>query len=58
MDGDLVRRAVEQALGDSIPIIGGSLSDLTLAADGAARLALIRRQNLLEMQWQLAHDEL
>ncbi|KAL3451479.1 hypothetical protein BJX65DRAFT_220148 [Aspergillus insuetus] len=57
MDGDLVRRAVEEALGASKPIIGGSLSDLTLAADGAARLALIRRQNLLEMQGQLSRFE-
>ncbi|KAL3485891.1 hypothetical protein BJX62DRAFT_29936 [Aspergillus germanicus] len=57
MDGDLVRHAVEEALGDSKPIIGGSLSDLTLAADGAARLALIRRQNLLEMQGQLSRFE-
>jgi hypothetical protein len=58
MDGDLVRRAVQEALGESKPMIGGSFSDLTLAADGAARLALIRRQNLLEMQGYLAHDEL
>ncbi|KAL2783029.1 hypothetical protein BJX66DRAFT_345319 [Aspergillus keveii] len=58
MDGDLVRRAVEEALGESKPMIGGSFSDLTVAADGAARLALIRRQNLLEMQGYLAHGEL
>ncbi|CEN61019.1 hypothetical protein ASPCAL07687 [Aspergillus calidoustus] len=52
VDGDLVRRAVEEALSNYLPLIGGSMSDLTLAADGAARLALIRRQNLLRMQEQ------
>ncbi|KAJ0419792.1 hypothetical protein BJY00DRAFT_285538 [Aspergillus carlsbadensis] len=50
LDGDLVRRAVEEALSDYIPVIGGSMSDLSLVADGAARLALIRKQNLLRMQ--------
>lgn len=61
VDGDLAHRAVKEALGDGIPIIGGSLKNVTMAADGAARLSLIRRQNLLIMQGKrtlFGHDEL
>ncbi|KAL4865309.1 hypothetical protein BDV12DRAFT_200252 [Aspergillus spectabilis] len=61
VDGDLVRRAVKEAFGDGIPIIGGSLGNITMAADGAARISLVRRQNLLRRQATqslLGHDEL
>ncbi|KAL3456917.1 hypothetical protein BJX64DRAFT_29614 [Aspergillus heterothallicus] len=60
VDGDLVRHALKQALGDDIPISGGSLRDVIMAADGAARLALIRRQNLITRREYLDfwHDEL
>lgn len=61
VDGDLVRRAVREVLGDSVPILGGSLSKVTMAADGAARMSLLRRQNLLIMQGKqtlFGHNEL
>ncbi|KAL2837479.1 hypothetical protein BJY01DRAFT_220949 [Aspergillus pseudoustus] len=61
VDGDLVHRAVKTALGEEIPLVGGSLSDLYMVADGAARMSLIRRQNLLRMrgeEYDFAHDEL
>lgn len=44
-----------------MPIIGGLLRDITIVADGAARIALIRRQNLLRLRGEesgFAHDEL
>ncbi|KAL6239866.1 hypothetical protein BDW75DRAFT_197572 [Aspergillus navahoensis] len=61
VDGDLVRRAAKEALGDEILILGGSLRNITMAADGAARIALVRRQNLLIMRGEqsfLGHEEL
>ncbi|KAL4879203.1 hypothetical protein BJY04DRAFT_220323 [Aspergillus karnatakaensis] len=59
VDGDLVRLAVQKALGDDISIVGGTLSEVTLVADAAARLALIRQQNLLKIrQYSAWHDEL
>jgi hypothetical protein len=48
-------------MGNDVPIIGGSLRDITMVADGAARMALIRRQNLLRLrgeEYGFAHDEL
>ncbi|KAL2813460.1 hypothetical protein BDW59DRAFT_154833 [Aspergillus cavernicola] len=62
VDGDLVRRAIQEALGNEIPILGGTLQNITMAADGAARLASKRRGNLLlrpgASKWPLGHDEL
>jgi hypothetical protein len=61
IDRDLVRRAVKKAMGNDVPIIGGSLRNITMVADGAARMALIRRQNLLRLRGEesgFAHDEL
>ncbi|PYI33823.1 hypothetical protein BP00DRAFT_455151 [Aspergillus indologenus CBS 114.80] len=58
-DGELVRRAVREAIGDGVPILG-SLKEMTMAADGAARLAWKRRENLLLRQNSASarHDEL
>jgi hypothetical protein len=49
-DGELVRRAMKQALGPDFPVLGGTLRNITMAADGAARLAWTRRQNMLKIQ--------
>lgn len=42
MDGGLIKRAVSKALGPEVRIVGGALSDTTLAAEGMAKLALRR----------------
>ncbi|PYH85238.1 hypothetical protein BO82DRAFT_351109 [Aspergillus uvarum CBS 121591] len=58
-DGELVRRAVREAVGDGVPILG-SLKEITMVADGAARLAWKRKENLLLRQdsARARHDEL
>ncbi|KKK12939.1 hypothetical protein P175DRAFT_0500962 [Aspergillus ochraceoroseus IBT 24754] len=45
MDGQLVKRAVQQALGNDIEIIGGSIHDIFLSAYGAARRALLLKNS-------------
>lgn len=58
-DGELVHRAVQEAIGYGVPIVG-SLKDITMVAEGAARLAWTRRENLLSMREsaKTRHDEL
>ncbi|OJK03600.1 hypothetical protein ASPACDRAFT_22413 [Aspergillus aculeatus ATCC 16872] len=58
-DGELVRHAIREVVGDVVPILG-SLKEMTMAADGAARLAWKRRENLLLRQdsARARHDEL
>ncbi|PYH43519.1 uncharacterized protein BP01DRAFT_358490 [Aspergillus saccharolyticus JOP 1030-1] len=58
-DGELVHRAVQEAFGEGIQIIG-SLQEIVMAAEGAARLAWKRRQNLLASRniAGIEHDEL
>ncbi|OJI80052.1 hypothetical protein ASPTUDRAFT_32991 [Aspergillus tubingensis CBS 134.48] len=58
-DGDLVHRAVQEAIGHGVPIVG-SLKHITMVAEGAARLAWTRRENLLSMREsaKTRHDEL
>ncbi|KAL4931650.1 uncharacterized protein BDV17DRAFT_288713 [Aspergillus undulatus] len=59
VDGDLVRRAVKEALGDGVAILGGTLQIITMVADGVARIAWHRRQNLLKQaEWRGQRDEL
>ncbi|KIN02863.1 hypothetical protein OIDMADRAFT_178682 [Oidiodendron maius Zn] len=40
IDGDLLKRAINKALGREVNIIGGSFTDVILAANGAALVAL------------------
>ncbi|KAK0106895.1 hypothetical protein ONS95_003613 [Cadophora gregata] len=56
-DGQLLTRPVRQALGQDVKIVGGSSASVTLAAEGAAKLALrrvgsweemVRRERLME----------
>ena len=59
-DGELVHRAVWKALGHEVPIFG-SLKEITMVAEGAARLAWKRRENLLLLRRESQedrHDEL
>ncbi len=42
MDGGLIRRAIVKALGPEVRIVGGKISDTTLASEGMAKLALKR----------------
>ncbi|KAG2002837.1 hypothetical protein GB937_009486 [Aspergillus fischeri] len=59
-DGHLVKTAVQQALGDQIDIIGGTVHDSGLAAIGAARSALgeIQKQVWTKYQGWIQHDEI
>ncbi|RHZ69158.1 hypothetical protein CDV55_104165 [Aspergillus turcosus] len=59
-DGHLVKKAVQQALGDQIDVIGGTVHDSGLAAVGAARSALdeIQKQVWTKYQGWIQHDEL
>jgi hypothetical protein len=59
-DGHLVKKAVQQALGDQIGIIGGTVHDSGLAAIGAARSALaeIQKQVWTKYQGWVRHDEI
>lgn len=54
-----MHRAVQEAIGNDVPIVG-SLKDITMVAEGAARLAWTRRENLLSMREsaKTRHDEL
>ncbi|GLA32407.1 hypothetical protein ACMYSQ_007619 [Aspergillus niger] len=59
-DGELVHRAVGKALGHEVPIFG-SLKEITMVAEGSARLAWKRRENLLLLRRESLedrHDEL
>lgn len=57
-DGQLVKQAVQSALGESVEIMGGTLHEYQLAAKGLARLALrIQKQKLQPGQCE-DHDEL
>lgn len=40
IDGDLLKRAINRALGREVKIIGGSFTDVMLPANGAALTAL------------------
>ncbi|GIJ91806.1 hypothetical protein Asppvi_010779 [Aspergillus pseudoviridinutans] len=59
-DGHLVKKAVWQALGDQIDVIGGTVHDSGLAAIGAARSALeeIQKQVWTKYQGWIQHDEI
>ncbi|RHZ67352.1 uncharacterized protein CDV56_109019 [Aspergillus thermomutatus] len=59
-DGHLVKNAVQQALGDQIDVIGGTVYDSGLAAIGAARSALdeIQKQVWIKYQGWIQHDEI
>ncbi|PKX90485.1 uncharacterized protein P174DRAFT_445382 [Aspergillus novofumigatus IBT 16806] len=59
-DGHLAKKAVQQALGDHIDIIGGTVHDSGLAAIGAARSALekIQKQVWTKYQVWIQHDEI
>jgi len=59
-DGRLLKRAVIDALGNELPIIGGSLGSGTLAAEGMAITALRRRKNweILQERSKKGHLEL
>ncbi|KAG4430803.1 hypothetical protein IFR05_013718 [Cadophora sp. M221] len=48
-DGHLLIRAVRQALGPDVKIVGGTLGSVTLAAEGAAKLALMRLRSWEEV---------
>ncbi|KAF9895155.1 hypothetical protein FE257_000057 [Aspergillus nanangensis] len=58
-DGPLLRRAVQHAIGNDVEIVGGTRREFSLAAEGAARIALVRRerQEFYERKMK-AHDEL
>jgi hypothetical protein len=49
-DGELVRRAMKKAIGPDFPVLGGTLRNITMAADGAARIAWKRRDNMRKIQ--------
>ncbi|KAH8811471.1 hypothetical protein F5884DRAFT_782233 [Xylogone sp. PMI_703] len=46
-DGGLIRRAVREVVGDHVPIRGGYMNNITLAAEGAAIMAFRRGE-----QWE------
>ncbi|PVH80699.1 hypothetical protein DL98DRAFT_571762 [Cadophora sp. DSE1049] len=48
-DGHLLTRAITQALGKDVKIVGGNLASMALAAEGAAKLALRRLESWEEM---------
>lgn len=50
LHGSLIRRAAKLAVGDGVRIYGGRIPDLTMAAEGAAIIALKRRRNWDDMQ--------
>ncbi|KAH7407945.1 hypothetical protein BKA64DRAFT_743515 [Cadophora sp. MPI-SDFR-AT-0126] len=50
IDGHLLTRAITQALGKDVRIVGGNLASMTLAAEGAAKLALRRLESWEEMR--------
>ncbi|GKZ36202.1 hypothetical protein AbraIFM66950_007198 [Aspergillus brasiliensis] len=58
-DGELLHRAVQKAVGQDVPI-RGSLKQITMVAEGAARVAWKRRENLLQLRKsdEAGHDEL
>ncbi|RFU32615.1 hypothetical protein B7463_g3740, partial [Scytalidium lignicola] len=47
LDGGLIRRAVRQAIGDYVPLRGGFVNNITIAAEGAAVMAFRRGE-----QWE------
>ncbi|GFF72131.1 hypothetical protein IFM61392_02661 [Aspergillus lentulus] len=51
-DGHLIKKAIQQALGDQIDIIGGTVYDSGLAAIGAARFALDETQKQVWTKYQ------
>ena len=51
-DGDLLTRAIIQALGRDVKIVGGNLMSMTLAAEGAAKLGLRRLESWEEVMRQ------
>ncbi|KAH6722592.1 hypothetical protein BKA61DRAFT_179025 [Leptodontidium sp. MPI-SDFR-AT-0119] len=48
-DGHLLVRAIREALGPDVKIVGGTMSSSTLAAEGAAKLALRRLESWEEV---------
>ena len=51
-DGDLLTRAIIQALGKDVRIVGGNLLSMTLAAEGAAKLGIRRLKSWEEVMRQ------
>lgn len=50
-DGQLIKRAVQRVIGDNVEIVGGTMREFYLAAEGAARGALLVRENQEKKQW-------
>lgn len=56
-DGDLLKRAVNKALGREVEIMGGAISDVMFAADGAAIAAFKRLESWQKMQAYRQYEE-